>query len=92
MRRALRLEYGELAPVLLSLIYHFCLLAAYYALRPVRDEIAAHDRDVIPILWTWTFIVMLLAAPAYAFITRRFSRAIFSAKAGGSSAACSTSC
>lgn len=77
MRRALRLEYGELAPVLLSLIYHFCLLAAYYALRPVRDEIAAHDRDVIPILWTWTFIVMLLAAPAYAFITRRFSRAIF---------------
>lgn len=77
MRRALRLEHGELAPVLLSLIYHFCLLAAYYALRPVRDEIAAHDRDVIPVLWTWTFIVMLIAAPAYAFTTRRFSRAIF---------------
>ena len=75
--RWLRLEPGEGAAVALSLVYHFCLLAAYYALRPVRDEIAAHDRDVIPALWTYTFFVMLVAAPAYAVLTQWMSRNVF---------------
>ena len=54
---------GETAPMLLATAHGFCILFAFYLLRPVRDEIGAADRGNLQLLWTAVFLVMLLAVP-----------------------------
>src|SRR4029079_1933593 len=39
LRRLVTLRQGELAAMLWSFAYFFCLLCSYYVLRPVRDEL-----------------------------------------------------
>ena len=36
-----RVHGGELPALLLSFLYFFCVLAAYYMIRPVREQLAA---------------------------------------------------
>ncbi len=54
--------------MLLATAYGFCILFAYYILRPVRDEISAADRGNLQVLWTAVFLVMLLAVPLYSAV------------------------
>ena len=68
---------GETAPVLLATAYGFCILFAYYLLRPVRDEIGAADRGNLQVLWTAVFVVMLLAVPLYSAAVARLRRRAF---------------
>ncbi len=69
---------AERAAVLWSFIYFFCLLASYFVLRPLRDEMGiAAGRNILKWLFMATFVVMLLAAPAYAAVWARFSRQKF---------------
>jgi len=77
LRKLLKLRRGEGMPVLLGASSHFGLLASYYILRPIRDEIASNDRDWIPLLWTSVFFVMLVAVPLYGMLTRRMPRRQF---------------
>lgn len=63
--------------MLLATAYGFCILFAYYILRPVRDEISAADRGNLQVLWTAVFLVMLLAVPLYSAAVARLSRAVF---------------
>ena len=72
---------GETAPVLLATAYGFCILFAYYLLRPVRDEIGAADRGNLQVLWTAVFVVMLLAVPLYSAAVARLRRRAFIALA-----------
>jgi ATP:ADP antiporter, AAA family len=58
---------------------HFLLLGGYYAMRPVRDEVAANLRAVesdisIGDLWTAVFFVNLALAPIYAAFVSSSSR------------------
>ena len=49
-----------------SFLYFFCLLAAYYMLRSVRETMAiVGGVRNIPWLFTGTFTVMILVAPVY---------------------------
>ena len=77
LRRAVPVRPGETVPLLLATAYGFCILFAYYLLRPVRDEIGAADRGNLQLLWTAVFLVMLLAVPLYSAAVSRLPRGVF---------------
>ncbi len=56
----------EVRALVWSFAYFFCLLAAYYVLRPLRDEmgIAGGVRN-LPWLFTATFVILLVAVPVF---------------------------
>jgi AAA family ATP:ADP antiporter len=73
--RTTRSHAHELAAVLWSFAYFFFLLASYFILRPIRDEMGiAAGRDNLQWLFTATFFAMLVASPVYAFATARLPR------------------
>lgn len=69
---------GELKAVLWSFAYFFFLLASYFILRPLRDEMGiAAGRDNLQWLFTATFFAMVLASPLYAMAIVRLPRSKF---------------
>ncbi len=68
----------ERAAALWSFAYFFTLLAGYYVLRPLRDEmgIAGGVRN-LPWLFTATFVTLLVAQPLYGALVARLPRARF---------------
>ena len=76
--RAVAVRPGEARALLWSFAYFFCLLAGYYVLRPLRDEmgIAGGVRN-LQWLFTATFAVMLGAVPAFGAIVARLPRGRF---------------
>lgn len=74
----LRLEPGEGVAVGWAFTYFFLLLAGYYILRPLRDEMGiAGGIDKLPWVFTGTFIAMLAAVPLFGLITARLPRRWF---------------
>ena len=69
---------GEARALLWSFAYFFCLLAGYYVLRPLRDEmgIAGGVRN-LQWLFTATFVVMLAAVPVFGAVVARLPRKRF---------------
>ena len=69
---------GELRSLGWSFAYFFCLLAGYYVLRPLRDEmgIAGGVRN-LQWLFTATFAVMLAAVPLFGALVARVPRRRF---------------
>ena len=69
---------GEMRALLWSFAYFFCLLAGYYVLRPLRDEmgIAGGVRN-LQWLFTATFVVMLAAVPVFGAMVARLPRRRF---------------
>ena len=65
----------EVRALLWSFAYFFCLLAGYYILRPLRDEmgVAGGVRN-LQWLFTATFLVMLAAVPLYGALVARLPR------------------
>jgi len=64
--------------MLWSFAYFFCLLAAYYILRPLRDEMGvAGGVKNLQWLFTGTFLVMLAAVPLYGALVARIPRRRF---------------
>jgi ATP:ADP antiporter, AAA family len=68
----------ERAAALWSFAYFFTLLAGYYVLRPLRDQmgIAGGVRN-LPWLFTATFLALLAAQPLYGALVARLPRARF---------------
>ncbi len=68
----------ERTAALWSFAYFFTLLAGYYVLRPLRDEmgIAGGVRN-LPWLFTATFVTLLVAQPFYGALVARLPRARF---------------
>lgn len=68
----------EMRAALWSFAYFFCLLAGYYVLRPLRDEmgIAGGVRN-LQWLFTATFVAMLAAVPVYGAVVARLPRRRF---------------
>ena len=64
--------------MLWSFAYFFCLLSAYYILRPLRDEmgVAGGVRN-LQWLFTATFVTMLAAVPLYGALVARLPRRRF---------------
>jgi len=68
----------EVRALLWSFAYFFFLLAAYYVLRPVRDEMGiAGGVKNLPWLFTATFIVMLAVVPLFGAMVARIPRRRF---------------
>src|SRR5258705_7094097 len=69
---------GEGRALVWSFAYFFCLLAGYYVLRPLRDEmgIAGGVRN-LPWLFTATFFVMLAVVPVFGAVVARLPRQRF---------------
>ena len=64
--------------MLLSAAYFFCILSAYYVMRPIRDEMGvAGGVENIPWLFTATLAAMLVAHPVFASIVSRWPRKRF---------------
>jgi AAA family ATP:ADP antiporter len=78
LARIVRAAPGELKPVLLSFGYFFFVLACYYVLRPVRDEMGIRSgvRN-LPWLFTGTFVTSLIIAPIYAALVAKLKRSVF---------------
>jgi AAA family ATP:ADP antiporter len=68
----------ERAAALWSFAYFFTLLAGYYVLRPLRDEMGiAGGVKNLPWLFTATFLTLLVAQPFYGALVARQPRARF---------------
>jgi len=68
----------ERAAALWSFAYFFALLAGYYVLRPLRDQmgIAGGVRN-LPWLFTATFLTLIVAQPVYGALVAKLPRARF---------------
>jgi ATP:ADP antiporter, AAA family len=65
----------ELAASLWAFVYFFALLAGYYVLRPIRDEMAIQlGQRVLSQLFTMVFVAMLVLTPLFGALTARFPR------------------
>jgi len=74
--RALRAERHELPALGWAFAYFFMLLAGYYVLRPVRDEMGVQaGTAALPWLFSATFAAMLLLVPLYGWLCARLPRA-----------------
>jgi AAA family ATP:ADP antiporter len=78
LRRVVEVRPEEVRALLWSFAYFFCLLAAYYILRPLRDEmgVAGGVRN-LQWLFTATFLTMLAAVPCYGALVARLPRRRF---------------
>ena len=79
MQRLIRsVRPGEGRALGWSFAYFFCLLAGYYVLRPLRDEmgVAGGVRN-LQWLFTATFVTMLAAVPLYGALVARLPRRRF---------------
>jgi len=78
LARVVSIKPGETRALLWSFAYFFCLLAGYYVLRPVRDEMGlASGIKNLPWLFTATFFVMLAVVPIYGALVARLPRQRF---------------
>jgi len=78
LARVVSVRPGEVRALGWSFAYFFCLLAGYYVLRPLRDEmgIAGGVRN-LPWLFTATFFVMLAVVPVFGAVVARLPRRRF---------------
>ena len=77
MKPAARVHSGEWHAVVLSFVYFFCVLAAYYMLRPVREQLsAAVGSTQLPWFYGATFVVMLALAPVFGALVSRYPRRV----------------
>src|ERR671918_2590984 len=78
LSRVVAVRPEEVRALLWSFAYFFCLLAGYYVMRPLRDEmgIAGGVRN-LHWLFTATFVVMLAAVPLFGAVVARLPRRRF---------------
>jgi AAA family ATP:ADP antiporter len=72
------IERHEWPAVALSFAYFFLVLAAYYVLRPVREQLsAASGVEALLPFYAATFAVTLVLTPIYGWLVARFPRKRF---------------
>ncbi|WP_130907161.1 MFS transporter [Pseudomonas sp. Sample_16] len=63
---------SERAALALGFAFHFCVLASYYLVRPLRDALGLEGgADQLQWLFTATFVVMLLMVPVFGALASR---------------------
>jgi len=74
----LHIEPFERLAVALASICFFCVLAAYYVIRPVRDQLsAAVGSPSLPVFYAATFLTTLALTPLFGMLVARFRRRQF---------------
>ncbi len=75
LARVVTVEPAERAGLAWSFVYFFCVLAAYYIVRPVRDEMGVvAGKDGLERIFIYVFLVMLAAVPVFSKIVASVSR------------------
>ena len=75
LRKIVHVEPEELPALGWSFAYFFFLLAGYYVLRPVRDEMGIRSGvQNLPALMSATFLTMLAIAPIFGWLASRLER------------------
>ncbi|QRN96417.1 MFS transporter [Archangium violaceum] len=75
LKRFVNVKDEEVGSVLLSFVYFFTLMCGYAILKPLRDEMAtAKGVKNVSWLFTATFVVMLVAVPAFSALVSRWPR------------------
>ena len=78
VRRVVDVKDDEIRAMLLAGAYFFFVLAAYYIIRPLRDDMAvAGGIPYLPWLFTGTLAVMLAANPLFAALVAKLPRVRF---------------
>ena len=78
LRHRFGLDATEAAAVAWSWLFFFCVLSAYYVIRPIRDDMGvAGGVENLPWLFTGSLLGMLAANPPFAWAVARFPRARF---------------
>src|ERR1700727_3813465 len=78
LQRAVPATAREHAGALWSFAYFFMLLAGYYVLRPLRDQMGiAGGVNALPWMFTATFVTLLVMQPLYGALVAKLPRARF---------------
>ncbi len=73
----LRVQPHEWRAVALSFAAFFCVLAAYYVVRPVRDQLsAAVGSTQLPWFYAATFVATLALTPLFGWLVARYPRRV----------------
>ena len=72
IRAATKIESHEIQATVLSFLFVFVLMAAYFILRPVRDSLSSDWTDEqLSWLWTSTFFISIIAVSVYGAVISR---------------------
>jgi AAA family ATP:ADP antiporter len=72
VKAATKIEPNEMTATLLSFLFVFVLMTAYFILRPVRDALSSDWTDEqLSWLWTSTFVFSLIAVSIYGAVISR---------------------
>jgi ATP:ADP antiporter, AAA family len=78
LKTVANVEPDEVKAVVVSFLYFALLMASYFIVRPVRDAMGTvYGVANLQELYTGTFIVSFIVAPAYAFLASRIKLATF---------------
>ncbi|MDQ2659296.1 MAG: MFS transporter, partial [Verrucomicrobiota bacterium] len=78
IRRLVDVRPNEWRAMWLAFAFNFVILAGYYILRPIREEIGASSGvENLPWMYTFTLFGMLIANALFAMIVARMSRRKF---------------
>jgi len=78
VRTLVVVQEGEWPVLLASFAMLFCTFSSYTMLRPIRDTMGITSGvENLPYLFWGTFAVMLVAQPAYGWLTSRCKRSVF---------------
>ena len=74
---AARVHTGEWTAAGWSFLYFFCVLSAYYVIRPVRDQLsAAVGSTQLFSFYAAVFVATLLLTPVFAWLVGRYPRRV----------------
>ena len=72
-----KVKVEEWYAVILSFIYFFCILGAYYVMRPMRDQLAVEvGSSQLPGYFAATLVVTVILTPLFSLIVSRWKRAV----------------
>ena len=78
LQRFLNVRRDEVAPLLVSAFYFFCILTAIGVMRPARDAIGMRGGlDAIRWLFIGTALVTLAVNPMFGWLVSKFRRMVF---------------
>ncbi|MGE0406556.1 MAG: NTP/NDP exchange transporter [Candidatus Korobacteraceae bacterium] len=78
LRKVIDVQPEEVSSLAWSWLYFFCVLSAYYVIRPIRDEMGvAGGVNNLPWLFTGTMVGMMLVNPFFGALVARLPRLKF---------------
>ena len=78
VHRVLKTRPGEHALLAWAAAYFYFLMASYYVMRPLRDDLGtAGGVDDLKWLFSFSLIAMLILNPVFSWLVARYRREVF---------------